>query len=119
MDYSGENCQNTFTEDQVRVMRSVLLNQRSTLVSSLQQSYVESAWTIFPNPAKDRLDIRFSDILESTVIQLSNMTGTMIKNIDVSGTTTSVDISDLPAGLYFISYQTLGKKLIQKVIIHE
>jgi hypothetical protein len=119
MDYSGENCQNTFTEDQVSVMRSVLLNQRSTLVSSLQQSNIESLWTIFPNPAKDRLDIRFNEISAGTVIQLSNMTGTIIKKIDVSGTVTSVDVSDLPSGLYCISCQTLGKKLIQKVIIHE
>jgi hypothetical protein len=103
----------------VSVMRSVLLNQRSTLVSSLQQSYIESLWTIFPNPAKDRLDIRFNEISAGTVIQLSNMTGTIIKKIDVSGTVTSVDVSDLPSGLYCISCQNLGKKLIQKVIIHE
>lgn len=51
MDYSAESCQNTFTREQIDLMRSVLQNQRSQLVNTEEQLTLSRHFKIFPNPA--------------------------------------------------------------------
>jgi hypothetical protein len=120
MDYSAEACQNTFTKEQVQVMRSVLMNQRSALVTSTEPDYMAvQDWMVFPNPAKDKIFVTFSDIPVQGKIQIKNMMGNTDRIVEIKSSFETLEISDLPVGLYFFEYHADSKKSVQKVIIHE
>lgn len=119
MDYSSDKCKNIFTEGQVKLMRSVLMNQRSALVSSSDELNAETKWSIFPNPAKDKIFIKGIDLNNKTKILLKNLNGNIVKNIDFFSGEEGIDISDIPSGFYLIECQTIGNRSIKKMIIHE
>ncbi len=118
MDYSGEVCQNTFTKDQVNLMRSVLMNQRSTLVSAYSID-IEKSWTVYPNPTTDQIFIKNELWSIGNRVLLKNVTGAVVLEAMVSGNLIQMDISQLSQGLYFLEYHNQGKTSIQKIIIHD
>jgi len=69
---------------------------------------------VFPNPATDM--IRFMGIDNASTAKLFNITGRLVKNVQLHSTNT-LDISDLPAGLYTISIFTHGGKNITSKFI--
>ncbi|PID94334.1 MAG: hypothetical protein CSA95_03360 [Bacteroidetes bacterium] len=94
---------------QVIVYSSVGINERET-----------ANWEIYPNPAQNRLYVETANIEEATAILLYNTTGTKVMNVNVvKGVTTTLDISTLSNGIYFISIQTEGgNSAMKKVIIN-
>jgi hypothetical protein len=56
---------------------------------------------IYPNPANDRLYI--SDAQSNVSFVISNIIGEELIKGQTTGGTQSIDISALPAGLYFIN----------------
>jgi hypothetical protein len=64
---------------------------------------------IFPNPATDKIQISFSDLIksysvENIKIEFINMDGKIIMSLDISNQTEMIDIAFLPAGIYFIHF---------------
>lgn len=53
MDYSVESCQNSFTIDQIGLMRSMLEIARSGLLSKIEVDFVASATEIYPGDSVD------------------------------------------------------------------
>ncbi len=110
MDYSAESCQNTFTNEQIGLMRSVLQNQRKLLVNTSSDDIMTHEWVASPNPA-------------TSTIQIAGQNGTLINNIiikDIFGNTlklysafyssvATIDMSGLPQGQYFL-YVYAGSK---------
>lgn len=62
MDYSKADCQNSFTEGQVNVMRTVLSNYRTSLPIGVEENTVSDIFNIYPNPTNG--DVYFN-VLES------------------------------------------------------
>jgi hypothetical protein len=56
---------------------------------------------VYPNPAKDILNISFKQSSKGNV-QIYNTLGTLVKQIKVNGTSSSIDISTLQNGIYFV-----------------
>ena len=69
------------------------------------------AFTLYPNPAKDKISIQ---VVGKAVFSLISQQGKTVltKGIDNSG---SIDVSSVPAGLYYLENITTGAT--QKVII--
>jgi hypothetical protein len=67
---------------------------------------------VFPNPAKDQLFFEFdSPINENTILSIYNHFGQLSQQINFGlNQTSSVDISNLPVGLYFISLSSDSRK---------
>ena len=59
----------------------------------------QSSFTIVPNPTKDAVTITGRDLNE---VSLYNLVGQMVMSRNVDGETMSLDLSELPAGLYFV-----------------
>ena len=73
--------------------------------------------SIFPNPAKDILNIT-SKITEKCEISLINSTGQIIRRVQSNGVNRLLDISDLSSGLYIIQIRLEnGGGMTEKVII--
>ena len=126
MDYSSEDCLNSFTNGQIAIMRSVLENERSGLIDGLSTSTVSiedtQTFKVYPNPAHDQLYIETLDLkADHYQLQLFDMQGRVLRSLATqqnSNLTQRVDISDLPTGLYGLRIHTKGKRYYQKVMIN-
>lgn len=79
-------------------------------------------FNLFPNPAKDFVDLEFNLEKENTVqISIYDLTGKLVlfKNIGFvdSGHNERLDISELPAGNYFIRAKFSNTSIIKKLTI--
>ncbi|WP_103867140.1 T9SS type A sorting domain-containing protein [Aquimarina sp. I32.4] len=80
-------------------------------------------FTIYPNPVRDQLNIEFNNLKSSSSISIKNMNGRILETDQLKalskGATVkkSMDVSDLPKGIYFVQI-TIGSKVVtQKIFI--
>jgi len=74
---------------------------------------------IIPNPARDIAYINLSSISGSAALRIFNITGQIVKDIQISGQTTNLlplDISDLEAGTYVLEIRENAKFYHKKFI---
>jgi hypothetical protein len=90
------------------------LNSEATLLNDF-------SWSLYPNPANDKINIQVTSTQENMQFALSDVSGKVFKNItfNASGNTTIiVDTSVLPAGIYFASVKGInGGFKVKKIVI--
>jgi hypothetical protein len=105
MDYSTETCQNTFTQGQIDIMRAVLEGPRAGLVtvfSSNEDLRPTARVTISPNPSTGVFHIQSKlDVRQITVV---NSLGKVVV-VQQKPNDATIDLSVLPAGIYWLAYQ--------------
>ncbi|HZK07777.1 MAG TPA: T9SS type A sorting domain-containing protein [Bacteroidales bacterium] len=69
---------------------------------------------IYPNPANDHVVVKGKDIKS---VQISNQQGCLIIKNQLSSDNQRIDLSMIPAGLYFIKIRTNSETIIQKLIV--
>ncbi len=71
---------------------------------------------VFPNPAKDVLTLSFDIAGDQREFQILNTSGAVLKSGYLSAENRVLDVSDLPAGLYFLrtpAYPEMTTKFIK------
>lgn len=114
MDYSSEDCQNSFTALQVSLMHGVLELQRYDLVHGNPASIEENAieFVLYPNPAQDFVEIKSSAEIDE--IQIMDITG---KTIQVDFFNNQIDVRAFKTGVYFIdAYTKEGQKITRRLV---
>jgi len=76
----------------------------------------ESSISIYPNPAVDYFSIsnKWSD---KTSIQILNLKGQIVKQIDTANFSVAIDVSDLNQGVYFVNLFMDNQMVTKKLII--
>lgn len=98
-------------------------NQRGynniSCVTGTQDSSIETDFTIFPNPAHDILYLQFSEsAIAISEIKITNSLEQEVYNKKDTGFQSSLDLSGLAAGVYFVRVTTdQGVNYVQKVLI--
>ncbi len=71
---------------------------------------------LYPNPATTNLSLSFLKAIAGATIKITNVEGSLllVKRIQIGSTEASMDITKLPASLYFISYENNGVRSISK-----
>ncbi|MDR2835730.1 MAG: T9SS type A sorting domain-containing protein [Bacteroidales bacterium] len=87
-------------------------------------SYDEDMMKIFPNPAKEFIEIRYDNInfvngLFVHKIKLINSYGLEIFNQNLSKLDNIISLKNIKSGVYFLSIETDEKTIIKKLIIIE
>jgi type IX secretion system substrate protein len=77
--------------------------------------YRGNSLSIFPNPVQDTMEIIYGDQLVDNITIYAS-TGTLIKRFKLLENSTSVDVSQLAAGVYFIRFSIEGKTVTKKFI---
>ena len=80
----------------------------------------QSMFQIFPNPAKNELNIKFNTrLLENTFLEVFDIQGKLImsKQEIENSYENRVDVSALQAGMYFVVIKTNSFKEIKKIVI--
>jgi hypothetical protein len=90
----------------------------TSLVGIEEESLPSGSVLIYPNPAKDKLTIRFSEDLKLQNSELSvyDILGNKILQINITQQTT-IDVSSFSAGVYFAKVIDVNKTYITKLII--
>ena len=76
--------------------------------------------SLFPNPVKDYLNLKFSDSKSDfheghMEIIIRSTSGKIIKQIESKTVTQSIDLEDIPSGIYILEAQFGGNYFIQKI----
>ncbi len=123
MDYSREDCQNSFTEGQVEIMRSVLMNERASLVEgsvSTQDWALNNTLQLQPNPATSYSLLRWNgeQLNEGAEVRLLNSSGQEVRHWH-NWVTQQLEIptADLPAGLYFLEVRGAQERGMKRLVI--
>lgn len=88
----------------------------ATSSTGVTESGLNVAFTAYPNPFKDKVTITHSGIDH---INIFNMTGSKISSVEVSAydTKTVLELSTLPAGVYFFSTMKEGTIVETKRVV--
>lgn len=85
------------------------MNAWATAVKEVQNN---REFSFYPNPAKDRLTIRYTS-RENTTVDFYNVLGSKVKTVVLNGFETEINIGDLQNGIYFIRFKD-GSQTISK-----
>lgn len=83
----------------------------------------QSDMEIFPNPAKDAMHIHFITSQSTDVdIRLMNQAGQIIQNItpfrvEAGAHQQAIDLTMVPAGIYFMQINMDGRRLMKKIVV--
>ncbi len=92
------------------------------LYTGINNLNFEKNYTMFPNPAKDKITIQLSNIsVENANIEILNATGQVVKSqnlpIEKGGINAECDVTSLSPGIYFVKTTLDGRSSTKKLII--
>lgn len=71
--------------------------------------------TISPNPAADY--IRINGTIKKGMVSITNASGITVLTTNTNNTATGIDISMLPAGVYFVRYNDGSSNVVKKLLV--
>lgn len=77
---------------------------------------VNSAY-VFPNPANETVNISWTTASYKTTVQLMDISGRVVSEQVVNGNTATIDVSQFPAGTYFVNVSADGAASTAKLIV--
>lgn len=86
----------------------------NTLLSSGEFSIGDNSFVVYPNPAKDVLNITNSNNVDIKNISITDLNGRVVKSQVASFT--QINVSDLNAGVYFLTIEASEGKTTKKFI---
>ncbi len=107
--YIGINC---VSDDQFGFMLDDFKVTTTTTVST--SSLELKALNMYPNPAKNTLNISSDGLLINSVL-IADLSGKTLKNI--TNNFSSISIADLSTGTYMVTINTVNGKKIEKLIV--
>lgn len=70
---------------------------------------------IYPNPFKDNVFVTFNDVVEAE-LRVLDINGRLLKNQKLNSAQNTINMNDLPSGLYFFQITSDAKTTVQKII---
>ena len=129
MDYNIDSCMNMFSMGQKTRVIATLNTYRQILWSdsnlietgcnsatSINNFYRPNELFVFPNPAKDKLNLKWNGANDISVV-IYNLIGQELSSIFITKQNATIDIANLPGGLYFLKITDENKIGIKKIIV--
>ncbi|MBQ2514415.1 MAG: fibronectin type III domain-containing protein, partial [Bacteroidales bacterium] len=69
-------------------------------------NWLENSVTLFPNPAKEYVDIRIDGDLNVTMMEVYDVYGKLVNTVNVIDNPTRINVSGLANGMYFVRVTT-------------
>ncbi len=88
----------------------------NTYSTDVTENLVAEKFSFYPNPTGNQLNLSFKKV-ENAEIKVTNMLGKVMIEMNLENTNkVTVDLSNFPAGIYFVSLQDENKAITRKVI---
>jgi fibronectin type 3 domain-containing protein len=91
---------------------------RSAALNAIIESGDASKIIVYPNPVTDKVNIRLQLGDNAALLKVYNSTGVIVITRNLTNNTSTISLSGLPAGMYFIRVAN-GKDLITKKIVKQ
>ncbi len=85
------------------------------IVTNISKIKSSPSFNLYPNPAKNQLTIELENNSSETIL-IHDISGRLVKRFQSNSSSTTIDISELESGLYFISLERVGIK--EKLIVY-
>jgi hypothetical protein len=69
-------------------------------------NHLENSVVLFPNPAKEYVDVRIDGDVNVTLMEVYDVYGKLIRNVNVIDNPTRINVSNLANGMYFVRVTT-------------
>jgi hypothetical protein len=116
MDYSAEDCQNSFTMEQIQFMRWVIRLFRTDIATvsftSLRENETHNLIWVGPNPANDWANFKSELGNKIRKINVYNTTGQLMHSQNFNQTIVNLPTTMLSSGIYF--FEIVSDKHLQK-----
>lgn len=118
MDFTNDECTNMFTHGQAERMRGLFASDghRSALLSSNKAAGAEDIFwveqavpskNLYPNPAADFVNVPVNgEVAGGAILRIHNHSGQVVKTAKVTSSAIRIDVSELSAGIYYVSSGT-------------
>ena len=74
-------------------------------------------WTVYPNPCHRYLNIRFDETVQNNgLLYVTNMAGCVVFSQKMCNREVRIDVRNLAAGIYTVTYKTSGTKISKKFV---
>lgn len=74
-------------------------------------------WTVYPNPCHRYVNIRFDETPQDDgLLYVTDMTGSVVFSKKMDNSEMRIDVRNLAAGIYTVTYKTSGTKISKKII---
>lgn len=93
---------NTFNDEQDVYYSRILLTEAEPEITSVQENQIKNIPHVSPNPGNGEFLI--SNLSAQTNIVLLNPVGQQLKSWNSTGSSFSINISTIPAGIYFLEF---------------
>lgn len=94
---------------------SLWLNNCPT-TSAAENNLSEAGFSVYPNPANDRITVSLEILSAEATITISDVVGNSVVRTRVKDLNTTIDMSMLSKGIYFITVNYGGKTVTKKII---
>ena len=85
-------------------------------VAKVEENH-DREWTVFPNPCHRYLNIRFDEMPQDNgLLYVTNMAGCVVFSKKMGNREMRIDVRNLAAGIYTVTYMTPGTKISKKFI---
>lgn len=94
-----------------------LIDVDSAFPSSVKNIVLNANVLVYPNPAKDHIQVKNLSELSLNHYIISDMTGKMVKSSACDSETFMIDISEISAGLYTLQLATESGLIVRKIVV--
>jgi hypothetical protein len=119
MYYSSEDCQVAFTNQQRKLMQTVLVTRRPNIavvtINGIKEGEASRKLNFSPNPANDFITL--SNVSSNSMYQIFNVAGSIVSEGKIENKT--IDISNLTHGIYTVKVLSKNDTLVNKLIVTE
>ena len=123
MDYTGDNCRNTFTKQQSFLMRYCLVTLRPGLSNFEINSKIKLAdfsLNVYPNPNNGSLHIDFKDSFSKDIsVYIYDCLGRKVLESKITDSNSIVNIESLTSGLYELAIVRNQSELLFRKSIYK
>jgi alpha-tubulin suppressor-like RCC1 family protein len=109
------------TRASVNTTRSNIKKNQFTV--GITENELSEGVSVYPNPASGILNIEFNEMLNGSVVRITNVIGqtlaqTTLQGGSGSGLIQQLDVSDYAAGIYTVSIENKGVKVFKKLVVN-
>lgn len=98
------------------MVSSVLAANNLSLNDNVETEQQNAGLLAYPNPVENNVNIKVAKELVGARMLMTNASGAMVYGGIVTNVNNSIDMSQMPAGIYIFNVKTNGKSLTTKII---
>ncbi len=81
-------------------------------------NFIASDFKVYPNPAKTVITINLSEYVSKNMhVSMYNLQGQIVKEVDLDAKTTSISLSGLKSGVYFLKFKNDAGSFTTKLLV--